>query len=145
MKFLKFSFLILTGFFVFAACSSSVDKNVENQQIHRKWMMTEYKNFTKEELKNLNAYMDLTKKSDGNQYGAKMGCNGILFSAEFKNRGSVKFSKGLSTMMYCDGKMNLEYVFGKDLPNMNRYKIDGHFLTLTGGNSTMKFVAEDWD
>lgn len=49
-------------------------------------------------------------------------------------------------MMYCEGNMKLETSFGQELPQMTSYKIDGHFLTLSGGNGkTMKFVAADWD
>lgn len=68
----------------------------------------------------------------------------MFFTAEF-DKGKAKFSGVGSTMMYCDGRMKLEEQFGKDLPNMNQYKIEGHFLALTDGKSTMKFVAEDWD
>ena len=75
---------------------------------------------------------------------AKMGCNGMFFTAELSN-GKAKFSGVGSTMMYCDGRMKLEDSFGKQLPNMNQYKIERHFLTLSDGKSIMKFVAADWD
>lgn len=102
---------------------------VEN--INRKWMLVEYKDFTKEDLTKLEANMDLTKKSDApNRYTAKMGCNGMYFTAEF-DKGKAKFSGVGSTMMYCDGRMKLEVQFGKDLPNMTQYKLEGHFLNLS--------------
>ncbi len=116
------------------------------ENINRKWMLVEYKDFAKAELTKLEANMDLTKNSDApNRYTAKMGCNGMFFTAEFNQR-KTKFSGVGSTMMYCDGRMKLEELFGKELPTMNQYKIEGHFLTLTNENgSKMKFVAADWD
>lgn len=116
------------------------------QNLHKKWMLVEYKNFTKEELVKLEAHIDLTKNSESpNRYTAKMGCNGMFFTAEF-NKGKAKFSGVGSTMMYCDGRMKLEESFGNDLPNMNQYKIEGHFLTLSNPNGDkMKFVEQDWD
>ena len=42
--------------------------------------------------------------------------------------------------------MKLEEKFGEDLPNMNRYKIEGHFLTFSNADGDkMKFVVADWD
>ena len=116
------------------------------QNLHKKWMLVEYKDFTKEELVKLEANIDLTKNSElPNRYTAKMGCNGMFFTAEFNN-GKAKFSGVGSTMMYCDGRMKLEEAFGKALPNMTEYKIEGHFLTLSNPNGDkMKFVEQDWD
>lgn len=116
------------------------------ENIHKKWMLVEYKNFTKEELVKLEANIDLTKNPESKgRYNAKMGCNGMFFTAEFNN-GKAKFSGLGSTMMYCDGRMKLEELFGKDLPTMNQYKIEGHFLTLSNpSGGKMKFVAADWD
>jgi len=116
------------------------------ENINRKWMLVEYKDFTKSELMELEANMDLTKNQENpNRFTAKMGCNGMFFTAEF-NKGKAKFSGVGSTMMYCDGRMKLEELFGKELPAMNQYKIEGHFLTLSDANgSKMKFIAADWD
>ncbi len=136
--------LLMTMFLIFS-CKTNKTMASTEQNIHRKWMLVEYKDFTKQELTKLEAYMDLSKRPEApNQYGAKMGCNGMFFTAEF-DKGKAKFSGVGSTMMYCDGRMKLEELFGKDLPNIDQYKIEGHFLTLTDGKSTMKFVAADWD
>lgn len=136
--------LLMTMFLVFS-CKANKTITPTEQNIHRKWMLVEYRDFTKQELTKLEAYMDLTQNPDvSNRYTAKMGCNGMFFTAEF-DKGKAKFSGVGSTMMYCDGRMKLEELFGKDLPNMDQYKIEGHFLTLTDGKSTMKFVAADWD
>lgn len=145
MKFLKlFGLLSLSILFLYS-CKTSNQSASAMENIHRKWMLVEYKDFTKDELTKLEAYMDLTKNAEApNQYGVKMGCNGMSFTAEF-GKEKVKFSNAISTMMYCEGRMKLEEQFGKDLPKMNQYKIDGHFLTLTDGVTSMKLVAADWD
>ena len=51
-----------------------------------------------------------------------------------------------STMMFCEKSMDLEAAFGKELPLMTNYKVEGHFLTLSNASGMkMKFVAADWD
>ncbi len=145
MKFLKCIGVLSLLMLLLNSCKTPSLSVPKSENIHRKWMLVEYKDFTKEELTKLEANMDLTKNSDvPNRYTAKMGCNGMFFTAEF-NDGKAAFSGVGSTMMYCDGRMKLEELFGKDLPKMNQYKMDGHFLTLTDGTVSMKFVAADWD
>ena len=107
-------------------------------------MLVEFQGFTKEELIQKKAYLDLTHFERGG--GAKMGCNSIFFSVNLKNNHRIHFSGVGSTMMYCDGNMKLEENFGKLLPTITKYQVKGHFLTLKNKNGqTMKFVAEDWD
>ncbi|WP_333851377.1 META domain-containing protein [Epilithonimonas sp.] len=145
MKFLKSIGVLSLLMLLLISCNSSKKVSESMGNINRKWMLVEYNDFTKAELTKLEANIDLTKRTEApDQYGAKMGCNGMFFTAEF-DKGKAKFSGVGSTMMYCEGRMKLEEQFGKDLPNMNQYKIEGHFLTLTDGKSTMKFVAADWD
>ena len=116
----------------------------EVSSLKRKWMLVEFQGFTKEELIQKKAYLDLTHlEKEG---GAKMGCNSIFFSVKLKNNHRIHFSGVGSTMMYCDGNMKLEENFGKLLPTITKYQVKGHFLTLKNKNGqTMKFVAEDWD
>mgnify|MGYP003604992844 CR=1 FL=1 len=116
------------------------------QNLHKKWMLVEYKDFTKEDLVKMQAYIDLAKNPEAaNRYTAKMGCNNMFFTAEL-TKGKANISGVGSTMMYCDGRMKLEESFGKDLPNMNQYKIEGHFLTLSDADGNkMKFIEPDWD
>ncbi|WP_170144171.1 META domain-containing protein [Epilithonimonas arachidiradicis] len=145
MKFIKTIGVLSLLMLLMYSCKTSNQSASTMENIHRKWMLVEYKDFTKDELVKLEANMDLMKKAEApNRYTAKMGCNGMFFTAEF-NQGKAKFSGVGSTMMYCEGRMKLEELFGKDLPKMNQYKIDGHFLTLTDGTTSMKFVAADWD
>jgi heat shock protein HslJ len=116
----------------------------EVSSLKRKWMLFEFQGFTKEELIQKKAYLDLTHLEKGG--GAKMGCNSIFFSVKLKNNHRIHFSGVGSTMMYCDGNMKLEENFGKLLPTITKYQVKGHFLTLKNKNGqTMKFVAEDWD
>lgn len=116
----------------------------EVSSLKRKWMLFEFQGFTKEELIQKKAYLDLTHLEKGG--GAKMGCNSIFFSVKLKNNHRINFSGVGSTMMYCDGNMKLEENFGKLLPTITKYQVKGHFLTLKNKNGqTMKFVAEDWD
>ena len=116
----------------------------EVSSLKRKWMLVEFQGFTKEELIQKKAYLDLTHLEKGG--GAKIGCNSIFFSVKFKNNHRINFSGVGSTMMYCDGNMKLEENFGKLLPTITKYQVKGHFLTLKNKNGqTMKFVAEDWD
>ena len=116
----------------------------EVSSLKRKWILVEFQGFTKEELIEKKAYLDLTHLEKGG--GAKMGCNSIFFSVKLKNNHRINFSGVGSTMMYCDGNMKLEENFGKLLPTITKYQVKGHFLTLKNKNGqTMKFVAEDWD
>jgi len=116
----------------------------EVSSLKRKWMLVEFQGFTKEELIQKKAYLDLTHLEKGG--GAKMGCNSIFFSVKLKNNHRINFSGVGSTMMYCDGNVKLEENFGKLLPTITKYQVKGHFLTLKNKNGqTMKFVAEDWD
>lgn len=116
----------------------------EVSSLKRKWILIEFQGFTKEELIQKKAYLDLTHLEKGG--GAKMGCNSIFFSVKMKNNHRINFSGIGSTMMYCDGNMKLEENFGKLLPTITKYQVKGHFLTLKNKNGqTMKFVAEDWD
>lgn len=116
----------------------------EVSSLKRKWMLIEFQGFTKEELMQKKAYLDLTHLEKGG--GAKMGCNSIFFSVKLKNNHRINFSGVGSTMMYCDGNVKLEENFGKLLPTITKYQVKGHFLTLKNKNGqTMKFVAEDWD
>ena len=116
----------------------------EVSSLKRKWMLVEFQGFTKEELIQKKAYLDLTHLDKGG--GAKMGCNSIFFSVKLKNNHRINFSGVGSTMMYCDGNVKLEENFGKLLPSITKYQVKGHFLTLKNKNGqTMKFIAEDWD
>ena len=140
--------MMKTRFFIISLLSisffmMSFAPQKEVSSLKRKWMLVEFQGFTKENLSKNKAYIDLTDKENG---GAKMGCNGMFFTYKVKNQNKTEFSQIGSTMMYCDGNMDLEQKFGQLLPTMTHYEIKGHFLTLKNNKGeTMKFVAEDWD
>ncbi len=130
---------LLSMLFVGLSCTSQ--SKLPNY--NRKWMLVEFQGFTKENLIKNKAYIDLTDKENG---GAKMGCNGMFFTYKVKSQNKIEFSQIGSTMMYCDGNMDLEQKFGQFLPTMTHYEVIGHFLTLKNNKGeTMKFVVEDWD
>jgi heat shock protein HslJ len=125
-------------------CSSVPGKN---PALQRQWMLVSLDGFSKDQLIANKAEMNLTANMvDGKiQTSAYMGCNQMSFVTEFKSNGSVKISKGISTMKACRD-MALETSFQKKIEMMTKYSVEGHFLTLNDdkGNS-MKFVAADWD
>lgn len=117
------------------------------EPLQRQWMLVQFQNYEQDFLVRNRASLDLSPvKAPPQQFSAHMGCNRIFLKAETKSGGVVKFSDIGSTLMYCDNNMQLEDNFGKTLPKMTRYEIDGHDLTLSDkdGNK-MKFVAADWD
>lgn len=125
-------------------CSSA---KLQNHDIQRQWMLVSFDNFTKEQLVKSKAEINLTAKTEEGEIRgtAFMGCNRMFFTSKFKAKDKVEFSGLGSTLMACQ-EMELENKFTKAFETMNRYELNGHFLTLYDdkGNS-MKFVAADWD
>ena len=122
--------MMKTRFFIISLLSisffmMSFAPQKEVSSLKRKWMLVEFQGFTKEELIQKKAYLDLTHLEKGG--GAKMGCNSIFFSVKLKNNHRIHFSGVGSTMMYCDGNMKLEENFGKLLPTITKYQVKGHF------------------
>lgn len=140
---MKPKFLIISLFsFLFFITNSSFQQT--NVGLKKKWLLIEFQKFTKSELTQKKAYMDLKRIEKGGT--AKMGCNTIFFDVKPKKNKKIAFSGLGSTMMYCDGNMILEQEFSNFLPSVNQYQISGHFLILKNSKGeTMKFIAEDWD
>jgi len=115
--------------------------------LQRQWMLIDFDGFSKDELIDIEAEMNLTANMVKGKILARvyMGCNRMSFISEFTKGGKVKISKGVSTMKACRN-MDLETSFQKKIETMNKYSVEGHFLILTDGNgNSMKFVAADWD
>jgi heat shock protein HslJ len=143
MKKLISVFATIFAFFLLVNCTMQT-KAPEN--VKRDWMLVEFQNFTKQELANNKAHLNLSPQIESGQFAANMGCNSMFGSANFNADGSVKFSAIGSTMMFCDKAMDLESAFAKDLEKMTNYEVDGHYLTLSNARGQkMKFVAADWD
>nr|WP_314493310.1 META domain-containing protein [uncultured Chryseobacterium sp.] len=111
-------------------------------------MLVEFDDFTRQQLIENKAEINLTGEKTGNNKikgNASMGCNKILYVTEFKKNGRLKISGLGSTEMACKNS-SLEDDFLRKFDKMNRYTIVGHQLILSdkGGNK-MKFIAADWD
>ncbi|QBO57681.1 META domain-containing protein [Chryseobacterium salivictor] len=117
-----------------------------SENIKRNWMLVEFQDFSKDFMVSSKAHLNLTDQKEPGRFSANMGCNNMFGSANFNANGTVKFSEIGSTMMFCDKAMELESAFGRELPRMTNYKVNGHYLTLTNAaGKKMKFVATDWD
>lgn len=140
-----FAIPLIVLFLGFLFSCTSQKQNIS--QLEKEWHLVSFKNYTKDNLMKAKANMDLSPaKTNPGQFGAYMGCNRMFFNAKFNPNGTVKFSDVGSTMMYCDKWMDLETQFAKELPQITKYKIEGHYLILSAENgSTMKFLASDWD
>jgi heat shock protein HslJ len=144
---MKNTILSLIAVFVLTMVLNCSASKVNNQHYQREWMMVSFDQFTKQQLIENNAKINLTGEKTGNQVKgtATMGCNQIFFLAELKNNGKVKFSEVGSTKMACKN-MELETAFMKKFATMKNYLIEGHRLTLSDDNGNqMKFIAADWD
>ncbi|MBW7675412.1 META domain-containing protein [Chryseobacterium sp. LJ756] len=110
-------------------------------------MMVSFDQFTKQQMIENKAEINLTGEKSGNKVKgtATMGCNSIFFLAELKNNGKISISEVGSTMTACKN-MELENAFTKKFESMTNYKIEGHQLILSDhyGNE-MQFIAADWD
>lgn len=142
-KIFLFLFAIVNLIF-FQNCSAS---KAQNHHYQREWMLISFDNFTKHELIEMKAGINLTGEKTGIVVGAiaVMGCNKIFFDAEIKNKNRIKISNLGNTEMACQN-MKLEKAFLEKIKNMNRYNLDGHRLTLSDNKGNeMKFIAADWD
>lgn len=137
--------IFISALLLLAALGCTSNQAV-SQELQRQWMLVSFQNFTKEQLANQHANVDLSPtKTPENQYSAKMGCNSLFFTGNFKSNGTVEIKNVGGTMMYCKN-MELEDSFTKAFPKITTYKVDGHQLILSDANGTvMKFIAADWD
>ncbi|WP_228412564.1 MULTISPECIES: META domain-containing protein [unclassified Chryseobacterium] len=144
MKKILLSLLTVLWLGLVLNCSAMPDKN---PYLQRQWMLISLDGFSKDQLIENKAEVNLTSKvTDGKIQGsAYMGCNQMSFTSEFRKGGKVKISNLVSTMKACQN-MNLETSFQKKFETMTTYSVEGHFLTLSDNHgNTMKFVAADWD
>jgi heat shock protein HslJ len=122
--------------------SCKATKKETTQNIHRKWMMVQFEDFSKEKLIEKNCYLDLTDSANASAY---MGCNSIGFSYTDKNDNSIAFNELKTTHMYCEDHA-IESQFLNVSQSITSYRIKGHKLYLkTNSHKELIFVAEDWD
>lgn len=75
---------------------------------------------------------------DGNA-GGKAGCNG--YGSEYEQNGDkITFGHALSTMMYCEGAMEVEISFLQTLTEIDRFTVEGDTLTLFDGTGAARLV-----
>ena len=145
MNIKKSTFFISLSIFLLWSCTTKQNRQQEN--IHRQWMLVSFQNYSKEVLMQHQAELNLSilTEQDG-QYSAYMGCNRLMVTGSKMKGNSIHLEVTGATMSYCDGKMELEKKFIQALPQMKKFSIEGHYLTLEDEKGQkMKFVAADWD
>ena len=110
-------------------------------------MATEIGSHGKDELMKAKANLTFnklgTKEATVNAYA---GCNRMFGAVKFSGTSTLSVPNVQSTMMYCDGLMDLEMDYAKILKQVNRYEVKGHELSLYQNNTLLaQFVAADWD
>lgn len=132
--------------FMMISCKTQQNQEVPKQFL-REWKMINFKSFEKESLINLNAGIQFANPPEkSNSFSANMGCNQIFAKVEFMDNNRIRFSGIETTEKFCENKMRLEKDFVHDLTKMRKYKVEGHFLTLSDGKEIkMRFIASDWD
>jgi heat shock protein HslJ len=133
-----FTFIVVLIYIL--SCNTVRNGNQEANLKHV-WMLTEFQNYSKEDLVSKNTFLDLTNE----MATAKMGCNNLSFKKELKEKNEITFSNCIATQMACED-MSLEDDFLKKLPEIKSYSIVNHQLIMEDdkGNK-MVFVAQDWD
>ena len=114
-----------------------------DKKLLRKWMVKKMGNIPFQKLVDARAHLDFTKPA---QISAFMGCNGMGASYTIDGN-SIKISQPMGTLMFCEGKMDVEELFSSLIDKIAKYQVKGHFLSLLDKNNQelIQLVAEDWD
>lgn len=76
---------------------------------------------------------------------AYLGCNTFMFDYKIKDNRKIKISKPSNPKKRCEN-IKLETEFIILIKSMNKYRVEGHFLTLSDSKGNeIKCVAADWD
>lgn len=112
--------------------------------LNRQWMLTGMEGFTKEELMQAKAGIDLTNSENAH---SKVGCNNMRLKTILQPDNRVQFTNLSVTKMYCAPFMKLEAAYIEKLQQVRMYTIEGHLLKLKdgAGNWLITAVAADWD
>ena len=128
----------LVIFIYVIACNSVKKTDIEN--LKKVWQLVEYTNFTKAELHDLDAYLDMTQPENAS---AKMGCNQLSFPYSIGKNNEIQFSDGIATRMYCPN-MKLEDAFSQSITKPQSYILDGNQLILQlSTGEKMVFEAQE--
>ena len=152
MQSLQKSLLIL-GIFVLAACSTTKKSSTtdEGQNVmettttitDRKWRLVELNGKpVADKINGKEPFLQL-HKSD-NRYTGSGGCNGLGGTFTLEDKGRIKFSQGMSTMMACEN-MEIEQGLNKALIAADNYTLKGDTLALNKARmaSLARFVHVD--
>ncbi|WP_158605948.1 META domain-containing protein [Taibaiella sp. KBW10] len=142
--------LLAIGLLSFTACAAGKKKSKTAQEqgtgavLTQKWMITEMRGTTKEELIKFGAFISFNKDMNGSAY---MGCNGISFQYKLNKAQGISMSNVLSTMRYCEDSSPIENRFSQEIVKAEyQYEIKGHFLYLKDSKGVyIKAIRPDWD
>lgn len=142
MKPLKLIIFLLIIIFCYS-CKNNHSFLEQNSQLKRKWMLVEFLPFTKLQLTETSAYLDLSQDEEKLEY--KMGCNTVKVDLKAGKNQHVKITDKSSTGNFCKN-MELEFTFQEFTSDEITYSVQNHFLTLKNKDGKVaKFVAQDWD
>lgn len=133
---MKFKYMII-GLIVLLGTSCSVKKNISNTSDEQSllnnttWQIKELAGKAVKDKVN-EKVPTLVLNVNEKHYSVITGCNTLNGSFDLSDN-KMKFSNGISTMMYCDD-MSVEDGFKSILTKISSYKIDGYKLTLLDGN-----------
>ena len=115
-----------------------------SQEKNRMWMLTYMEGYTRDQLVQNRAAIDL---SDPTKYSAYAGCNQIGFKAKQLKNDGIRFEDITTTLMACPDNSNMETSLGRVLENARRIEIDGHQMRLFDQTDKLliRSVAADWD
>lgn len=131
-------FTLLIGTTVlFSACSNLKKASTETSQsdkkevtmiTNKKWQLVELGG--KPVAASINGKTPFIELLDEDKrFSASAGCNGLGGTFTIANNGQIKFTQGMSTMMFCDN-MEIETEFKKVLELADNYTINGNTLSL---------------
>lgn len=110
-------------------------------------MLVSFPSFSKNELMQSRAKIVFSEslKSEINKASASLGCNTLMFDYKIMNNGKIKISNPSNPNKPCEN-IKMETKFITLIKSMNKYKLEGHFLTLSDSKGNeIKCVAADWD
>lgn len=135
--------IITTSFFLilFSCNSANVTGSIQNFPSGT-YELVEFKadNFKPEKTYTIN--VDTNKHS----IGGKFDCNSF-FSDYERDGENINFGYPISTKMYCEGKMNNENAFFKQLKAISTFKYQNETLKFFGGNNglivELKYLSDE--
>ena len=126
-----------------AACTAGDRFGGGQPPLKQVWQLRHMPGIADARVAEVGGTLDLRKLP---QAHAKMGCNGISFDIQTDTSGTFRPSTGVSTLMYCDGRMDLEQRFNRLIEEIGadgRYRIENGRLFLGKPGQEMVFEPAD--